>query len=161
MKKIIFSFIALILVSFVGNSQRLNRVPPSAGIDFPDGWHKFIEQGATFDVEVLGKKLVKGNVTWFDQSKYSGSFVGHTIAGKGTYTWPNGQRYEGSFKSNMKHGWGQMYYIDGSRYNGKWKADKKEGKGKMYDKDGNVTQEGYWSDDEFVGAKKSKKKKGN
>ena len=31
----------------------------------------------------------------------------------------------------------------------------------MYDKDGNITQERYWSNDEFVGAKKSKKKKKN
>ncbi|AXT20960.1 hypothetical protein D7030_00325 [Flavobacteriaceae bacterium AU392] len=157
MKIINLSLLFLITISFSSNAQDLKRIPPSAGTEYPNGWFKFIEQGAAFDVEVLGGNLVQGNVTWFDQTKYSGSFSGHDISGKGTYIWVDGRRYEGSFRENKRHGWGVMYYSDGTKHHGKWKNNKRHGKGKVYDKEGKLVKEGKWENDIFIGAKKKKK----
>lgn len=159
MRKIIFSIIFIASIVFSASAQKINQVPPVPTYNLPNGWHKFIDQGATFDVEVLESKLTQGNIIWLDQSKYSGSLFGHTITGKGTYTWPDKKRYEGGFKKNNRHGWGVMYYLDGTKYSGKWKNNKKQGKGKFYDKDGKVVQQGVWENDIYVGAKKKKKKK--
>ncbi len=159
MKKHILSALFISVFGFFATAQTLNRIPPGSAANYPDGWHKFVDQGATFDVEILNRSLTQGNIVWFDQSKYSGTLVGYIISGKGTYTWKDGQRYAGSFKNNMRHGWGTMYYLDGTRYDGKWKNNKKQGKGKVYDKDDNLVQKGVWDNDVFVGDKKKKKKK--
>jgi len=159
MKRIIFPILFMVAISFSVIGQTLNRIPPGAAVNYPNGWYKFINQGVTFDVEILNKTLTQGNIIWFDQTKYSGTLAGYTISGKGTYTWKDGRRYEGSFKDNKRHSWGTMYYLDGTRYDGKWKNNKKQGKGKAYDKDGNLVQQGVWDNDVFIGTKKKRKKK--
>ncbi|RNC87623.1 MAG: hypothetical protein ED556_00070 [Winogradskyella sp.] len=141
------------------NAQELNIVVPGTAKQIPDGWHKFRFQGAKFDVGVKEERLTEGNVIWFDDSRYSGTFSGYNISGKGTYIWPNKERYEGSFRNNMRHGKGTMYYLDGTRHYGKWKNNKKNGKGQLYDKDGNLLKDGVWENDIFVKAAKPKKKK--
>ncbi len=147
--------IALILGSVFGmQAQKLNY-PASKGLrQLNNGWHKFSVEGAVFDVEVSEGRLVKGNVVWFDNSKYSGSFNNNKISGKGTYTWPNGDRYEGSFKNNQRHGKGTMYWSDGTKHSGKWKNNSRNGKGKSFDPNGNLVNEGVWEGDTLVENKK-------
>ena len=157
MSRVIFSVAFILSIAFSASAQKINIVPPVATHNLTNGWHKFIDQGATFDVEVSENTFLQGNIIWFDQSKYSGTLSGFNITGKGTYTWNDNTRYEGSFKRNNRHGWGVMYYLDGTKHEGKWKNNKKEGKGKSYDKNGKVVQQGIWANDEFVGAKKKKK----
>ena len=156
MGKIIFSIIFIASIAFSTNAQSLKIVPPVATHNYSNGWHKFIDQGVTFDVEIIDNTFKQGNVVWLDQTKYSGSLIGYTITGKGTYTWSDNKRYEGAFKDNNRHGWGIMYYTDGSKYEGKWKSNKRQGKGRLYDKEGKLTQEGNWNNDVFVGDKKKK-----
>jgi len=159
MKRFVLSLICIVAIAFNINAQKINNVPPGTTSRLSNGWHKFVNQGASFDVEVLEHRLVQGNIVWFDRDKYSGTLAGYTISGKGTYTWNDNQRYEGSFRNNKRHGWGVMYYADGTKHNGKWKNHKKQGKGKAYDKNGNITQQGVWDEGVFIGAKKKKKKK--
>ncbi|NAS30811.1 hypothetical protein GTQ40_07500 [Flavobacteriaceae bacterium R38] len=156
MRKIII-FSLLLAITYTVNAQQLRYVPGGAAKLFPTGWHKFVSQGVTFDVEVANGSLVKGNVKWLDNSTYSGSFANNEISGKGTYTWNNGERYEGSFKKNERSGKGTMYMKDGTKFSGKWKNNKKNGKGKLWDKDGNLTAVGVWKDDVLVEEKKNKK----
>ncbi len=157
--KTIFTFLLLFIIG-LGQSwaQDLNVIPTVTVRQLPDGWHKFSEQGATFDVQVLGGSFVKGNVKWFDGASYSGTFSGNRISGRGTYKWADGQRYEGSFKNNERHGKGSMIANDGSKWSGKWKGNLKNGKGKMYDTEGAVVQEGVWVEGDYVGTKSKKKK---
>ena len=155
MKKILLVVSFLIATIFSTQAQDLNVIPYSTDIgQLPDGWHKFTLQGATFDVEVASGNLVKGNIIWFDGSKYSGNLAGSVISGRGTYTWPDGTRYEGSFKNNQRHGKGSMILLDNSKWSGKWKNNKKNGKGKQFDTEGEIVQQGVWESDEYVGAKK-------
>ena len=158
MKKYILLFSLLFIALGQVQAQELNVVPTSTVRQLPDGWHKFTEQGATFDVQVLGGSLVKGKISWFGGASYSGSFAGNRISGKGTYKWADGSRYEGSFKNNQRHGKGSMIGIDGSKWSGKWKLNQKNGKGKVYDTTGVIVQEGVWQGDAYIGASKKKKK---
>ncbi len=150
MKKSISIFVFVVGMVFYGNAQDLNNVPTQHINQLTDGWPKFTSQGAAFDVEVAFGKLVKGNILWFDSTKYSGSFYNNKISGKGTYTWSNGDYYEGSFKNNQRHGKGTMHWSNGSKYSGKWKKNQKYGKGKLYDNNGAVVKEGVWEQDLYV-----------
>jgi hypothetical protein len=155
MKKILLMVGFVIATVFNVQAQEINAVPYSPDIkQLPDGWHKFTLQGASFDVEVASGNLVKGNVIWFDGSTYSGNLAGSVISGRGTYTWPDGTKYEGAFKNNQRHGKGSMILVDSSKWSGKWKKNKKNGKGKQFDTSGEIVQQGIWTENEFVGAKK-------
>jgi len=155
MKKVLLMMSLIIVVVFNIQAQEINAIPFSSDIaQLSDGWHKFTLQGASFDVEVASSNLVKGNIVWFDGTKYSGNLAGFVISGKGTYTWPDGTRYEGSFRNNQRHGKGSMILLDKSKWSGKWKNNKKNGKGKQYDASGAIVQQGVWAADQFVGAKK-------
>ena len=150
MKKYILFLGLIIGVSFHCSAQKINTVPAKNIRQLPNGWHKFLSAGATFDVEVLNGSLLKGNIIWFDGSTYSGGFHNNTLTGKGTYTWTNGDRYEGSFKGNKRQGKGTMYKKDGSKHQGKWKNNKKHGKGKAYDSSGKLIKQGNWEDGVFI-----------
>ena len=153
MKKILL--ILLFGYGLVLHAQTIQSLPYNSEIkQLPDGWHKFIIEGATFDVEVISGKLVQGNVTWFDGATYSGSLGGDVIAGRGTYKWANGSRYEGSFKDNLRHGRGSLIQKDGSKWSGKWKKDQKNGKGKMFNVSGEITRKGVWQANQYIGEKK-------
>ena len=142
MKKILL--ILLFGFGLVLQAQTIQSLPYNSEIkQLPDGWHKFILEGATFDVEIISGRLVQGNVKWFDGASYSGSFGGDDIAGRGTYTWPNGLRYEGSFKNNQRHGKGSLIQKDGSKWSGKWKYDQKNGKGKVFSASGSCVKKLY------------------
>ncbi|WP_299763032.1 hypothetical protein [uncultured Dokdonia sp.] len=155
MKKIILIVGLVIATVFNMQGQEINAIPYSSDISqLPDGWHKFTLQGASFDVEVASGNLVKGNVIWFDGTKYSGNLAGSVISGRGTYTWPDGTRYEGAFRNNQRHGKGSMILLDNSKWSGKWKNNKKNGKGKQFDASGEIVQQGVWEGDQFLGAKK-------
>ncbi|MCC1483931.1 MORN repeat-containing protein [Winogradskyella immobilis] len=159
MKKVISILVVLISINFASNAQEINGIPPGSARNLPDGWHVFQNQGATFDVEVLGKKLTQGTIVWFDKSKYSGTLSGDNITGKGTYVWKDGQRYEGYFKDDKRHGKGTMYYADGTKHYGKWKNHVKHGKGQTYAKDGSLITDGVWENGKLVKEKTKKKKK--
>ena len=154
MKKI-FLIVSLVAVTFLNvQAQTINAIPFSPDIaQLPDGWHKFTLQGASFDVEVASGNLVKGNIIWFDGTKYSGNLAGSLISGRGTYTWSDGTRYEGSFKNNERHGKGSMILVDNSKWSGKWKHNKKNGKGKQFNSSGEIVQQGVWAENEFVAPK--------
>ena len=158
MKKVISFFILVLSLNFSSRAQELNTIVPGAAKNIPDGWHKFTFQGAKFDVEIKSEGLTEGNIVWFDQSIYSGTLRGYTIAGRGTYVWPNRERYEGSFRNNMRYGKGTMFYKDGTRHYGKWKDNKKNGKGQEYNKAGELVRDGFWENDVFVEVSKKKKK---
>lgn len=159
MKKVISAIVILMTIGFTSNAQEINGVPPGGARGLADGWYTYQDQGTTFDVEVIGKKLTQGTIVWFDQSKYSGTLTGYTITGKGTYTWKDGQRYEGYFKDDKRHGKGTMYYLDGTKHYGKWKNHLKHGKGQTYDKDGVLIKDGIWENGILVKEKIKKKKK--
>ncbi len=148
--KRITTIVLLTIITAITHAQNFNSIPPGTAANKTNGWHKYIDQGATFDVEIFNKKLKNGNIIWFDQSKYSGSMAGDVLTGKGTYTWANGQRYEGCFKANQKHGWGTMYYKDGTKHIGKWKYDTKTGKGKYFDANGKLLKTGKWKNNTFI-----------
>lgn len=156
MKTTIITIALLFTGLFVSQAQTINPVPTGTARQLPNGWHKYIDQGTTFDVEVLNGALVQGNIKWFDGSTYSGALSYNGISGKGTYTWPDGQRYEGAFKNNARHGKGTMYSLDGTKYGGKWKNDKKNGKGTVFSSEGDIVQKGVWAADEFLGDKKKR-----
>lgn len=156
--KVIIRFLIIVFALNV-NAQDINTVAPGATKHIPNGWHKFSFQGMRLDVGVEAENLTRGNVVWFDNARYSGTFSGYEISGKGTYVWPNRERYEGSFRNNMRHGKGTMYYSDGSKHYGKWKNNKKNGKGQVYDKNGKLIKDGIWENDIFIKAAKPKKKK--
>ncbi len=151
MKKVILTFIFAIGIIWTSQAQQIKTIPFSRDIaQLPDGWHKFQVQGASFDVEVLGGRLIQGNVTWLDGTKYSGSLSNNYISGRGTYTWPDGRRYEGSFKKSQRSGKGSMIEKDGSKWSGKWKENKRNGKGKIFAKDGSLVSKGVWEDDQIA-----------
>lgn len=154
MKKI-FLVVSLVAATVLNvKAQTINAIPFSPDLaQLPDGWHEFTLQGASFDVEVASGNLVKGNISWFDGSKYSGNLAGSLISGRGTYTWPDGTRYEGSFKNNQRHGKGSMILVDNSKWIGKWKLNMKNGKGKQFDASGEVVQQGVWEENKFVDSK--------
>jgi len=150
MKRGLLLLILVVGVIFISNAQQINTIPTKQIRQLPSGWHKFISEGATFDVEVLNGTLIKGNVFWFDTATYSGTFSNNQVSGRGTYTWPNGDRYEGSFRNNQMHGKGTLYKTDGSKHQGKWKHNKKNGKGKVYDSNGTIVKQGLWKENEYI-----------
>ena len=151
MKKILLVLIFSIGMIYTSQAQEVKGIPFSRDVaQLGDGWHKFQAQGASFDVEVLGGRLIQGNVTWLDGTKYSGSLTNNYITGRGTYTWPNGTRYEGSFKKSERSGKGSMYEKDGTKWSGKWKNNEKNGKGKIFDKEGNLISKGVWENNKLV-----------
>ncbi|MFD2585510.1 hypothetical protein ACFSQJ_01135 [Croceitalea marina] len=154
MKKILL--ITLISFGFAFNvqSQEFNNIPTSPDFELlADGWYKFQLEGTLFDVELKAGKLVKGNITWFDGSSYSGNLSGTQLSGKGTYVWPDKSRYEGAFKKHQRHGKGSLIAADGTKWSGKWKANKKNGKGKIFDVHGQVLEEGVWESDQLIADK--------
>ncbi|WP_350288543.1 hypothetical protein [uncultured Croceitalea sp.] len=135
-------------------AQEFNTIPSSNDLKLlADGWYKFDIEGTFFDTEIRAGKLVKGNIKWFDGSKYSGTLSGFELSGKGTYTWPDGSRYEGALKKHQRHGKGSLIAMDGTKWSGKWKENKKNGKGKVFDAEGNVLKEGIWELNELVAEK--------
>lgn len=155
------NIIKLLAIIFIlnSNAQELNIVVPGTFKKTPDGWHKFSFQGVRYDVGINEQRLTKGNITWFDNAIYSGTFNGYDISGKGTYIWPNRERYEGSFRNNMRHGKGTMYYKDGKKHYGRWKNNVKHGRGQLYTKNGDLLKDGFWENNKFIKAVKPKKKK--
>lgn len=132
-------------------SQDFNAIPTDKQIsELPDGWYKFKLQGVLFDVELRLGKYVKGNITWFDGSSYSGGLNGTYLSGRGTYTWSNGSQYLGSFKKHQRHGKGTLIAEDGSRWSGKWKNNQKNGKGTTFDSNGATVNSGVWVAGELV-----------
>ncbi|WP_346881826.1 hypothetical protein [uncultured Algibacter sp.] len=147
------SFIITTIASIT--AQNVNIIPSSPHIkQLPNGWHKFAFEGTNFDVEVEEGYLIKGNIVWFDGSKYSGQLSNFSISGRGTYSWVDGRRYEGSFKNNLRHGKGSLIEQDNSKWSGKWKNNKKNGKGTLFDKSGKIVKKGTWKENKYIDTKK-------
>ncbi len=154
MKKIVLAL--ALLVTGLGSltAQEFNRIPYNPEIKgLVDGWYKFSIEGTSFDVEVSLGRYVKGNISWFDGTTYSGDLSGTNLSGRGTYTWPDGSKYEGTFKKHQMHGKGSYTTVDGQKWSGKWKNNQKNGKGTMFDSEGSITKKGVWQSGELVAEK--------
>jgi len=151
MKKIVLT-VALVIMAFSSlAAQEFNRVPYNPEIKgLSEGWYKFTMEGTVFDVEVSLGRYVKGNITWFDGSSYSGDLSGTDLNGKGSYTWPDGSKYEGSFRKHKRHGKGSLTKADGEKWSGKWKNNLKNGKGTIFDSQGAIVKKGVWQAGELV-----------
>ena len=62
-----------------------------------------------------------------------------------------GDYYIGEYKDGYRHGQGTYWYADGRKYVGDWKKSMKHGKGTKYTADGQISKEGVWADDKYVG----------
>ena len=82
---------------------------------------------------------------------YIGEFKDGNRHGQGTYWYTNGDKYVGEYKKDKQNGQGTKYNVDGSNYIGEWKNYNKHGKGTEYTADGQISREGVWADDEYVG----------
>ena len=74
----------------------------------------------------------------------SKSLLSHSIYESGAY-------YIGEFKDGDKHGQGTYWFTDGKKYVGEWKEENRQGKGTEYTADGQISKEGVWADDKYVG----------
>ena len=82
---------------------------------------------------------------------YIGEFKDSKRHGQGTYWWANGKKYVGESKNGKWDGQGIIYYTDGTKYVGDWKDENKHGKGTEYTANGQISREGVWADDKYVG----------
>ena len=63
----------------------------------------------------------------------------------------NGDHYTGEFVDSLYNGEGTYYWAKGSYVTGQWAGDDRNGVCTQYDSDGNISLEGIWFNDEFVG----------
>ena len=59
--------------------------------------------------------------------------------------------YIGEFKDGNRHGQGTYWYANGTKYIGEFVNDNFHGKGTEYNADGQISREGVWADDKYVG----------
>lgn len=88
--------------------------------------------------------------------KYEGDCKKGLADGQGTATGTD--TYVGEFKKGLPEGTGKYTWSNGDVYEGEFKKGKKEGKGVLKAKlpDGSVKdQDGYWKEDQFLGAYKN------
>ena len=150
MKKIVLVVLGIMVYGGL-TAQEFNSIPYDPEIKgLSNGWYKFTLEGTTFDVEIALGKYVKGNISWFDGSSYSGDLSGTSFSGRGTYVWPDGSKYEGSFKKHTRHGKGSLTTADGEKWSGKWKNNQKNGKGTIFDSKGMILKKGTWQAGELV-----------
>ncbi|CAG0947322.1 serine/threonine-protein kinase PpkA [Anaerolineae bacterium] len=97
------------------------------------------------------KQHGQGTYTWADGSSYSGDWISDKRQGQGTYKWTNGDRYVGSWSEGKREGQGSYIWADGSKYVGGFRDNKFHGQGKEYDKNGNLTRDGRYADDKYLG----------
>ena len=71
--------------------------------------------------------------------------------GDGTLWLDNGDHYTGEFVDSLYNGEGTYYWAKGSYVTGQWAGDDRNGVCTQYDSDGNISLEGIWFNDEFVG----------
>ena len=74
------------------------------------------------------------------------SLLSHSIYKSGDY-------YIGEFKDGYIHGQGQgtCWWANGSKYVGEWKNSCRHGKGTEYAADGQISKEGVWENNVYVG----------
>ena len=71
--------------------------------------------------------------------------------GDGTLWLDNGDHYTGEFVDSLYNGEGTYYWAKGSYVTGQWAGDDRNGVCTQYDSDGNISLEGIWFNDEFIG----------
>lgn len=89
----------------------------------------------------------RGQLTWANGDKYSGTVVSGVPSGEGQMNYASGDRYEGGFKQGVPDGQGVYSWKSGSRYKGNWSGGKKQGRGVLTWPDG-TQWEGEFVDDE-------------
>lgn len=147
MKKTMFLGALMVLFTFSSFAQRNIS-------DLPDGWHKFEIDDISFDVQIVNGSILRGNASYPDGTRYSGSWSGNQFSGPGTLTWSNGDRYEGKFRNGTRSGYGTMYWNKGDKYGGNWRNGLRSGKGRMWHTDGKFVK-GIWKEDKLITTKKS------
>ena len=96
------------------------------------------------------KSLLSHSIyNWGDY--YIGEFKDGSKHGQGTYWWADGKKYVGESKNNKWDGHGTFYYADGRKYVGEFVNNNYHGKGTEYTADGQISREGVWADDKYVG----------
>jgi hypothetical protein len=115
-----------------------------------------------------------GTFTWANGTRYAGEFrhgvmdghgritfsTGYSIeadwrAGKmdrGKIVWSTGEQYEGDIQNYVPNGIGTMIWKNGDHYVGDFQAGRREGRG-TYTYSNGATQEGAWSDNNYVESK--------
>ena len=87
---------------------------------------------------------------------YIGEFKDGERHGQGSFWWADGMKYVGEYKNDQRNGQGTFYYVDGKKYVVEFINGKFHGKGTEYTADGQISREGVWADDEYVGKDNSK-----
>jgi len=112
----------------------MTKVVDNTTIRYPDGNGKeTYTDGSYFVGNFSNGQKTNGTYYFTDGTKYEGTFQNNEFDGSGTYFYEpdhkNKVKYEGIFKNGMYNGYGVLTYKDGS------------------------TDDGFWKDDVFLGAK--------
>ena len=93
----------------------------------------------------------KGNFTFRNGDTFSGQMLNGKRQGPGTYTFKNGDKYVGEFAANAANGQGKKKWASGETYVGAWQNDQMHGRGTMTNSVGQITEQGIWENDKFIG----------
>ena len=85
----------------------------------------------------------QGKYYFSDSGKiYKGFFEENQPCGMGEMTWPDQSKYTGEFYNGMMHGMGEKRFANGNVHNGMWQEDKAHGDGILTTQNQEV--EGVW-----------------
>ena len=83
--------------------------------------------------------------------KREGWYRNNKRNGKGRSIQLTGNTYEGQYKNDKFNGLGEYTWLAGETYKGEWNNNKRDGAGIKRSADGEITQQGRWKDDVFIG----------
>lgn len=98
-----------------------------------------------------GKQEGQGKATYSNGETYEGEWFHDFKMLEGKATFPNGDSYNGNYAFGKFQFQGTYTYKNGNYYVGEWKDGKRNGYGKEFTKATNITREGTWKDDVYVG----------
>lgn len=97
------------------------------------------------------KRNGQGTYTLPSGEKYVGNYRDDKPNGLGTYSFRSGAKYVGEFRDGHYNGQATYTFPDGGKYIGEYRDDKRNGQGILYSAAGQITKNGFWNDDAFVG----------
>lgn len=91
-----------------------------------------------------------------DNFIYEGNFLNGKFSGTGKMTFlkkttPNKEYYKGSFQDGSYNGYGEYYFANGDNYRGQFANGSYNGKGTFYFAITNITQEGFYQNNIYLG----------
>jgi len=140
-----------------------------------EGQGCYISKDYTYDGQWKnGQHDGQGTVTFPNGDKYEGQFKNSVFEGQGTYYYSNGSKYAGEWINGQQNGQGMLKDSNGlyigkwengrqngqgtivwsnlSKYVGEWKNGTMDGQGTLFDAEDNITKQGKWVNNEFVGS---------